>query len=316
MLSRVAERLYWMARYIERAENTARMVTAFNHLALDMPRSVRLSWRGMVSITGNESIYEKNYRKYDERNVVKFLLADDDNPGSILNALRAARENVRTTRDLVPSEVWETVNELYHHADSALDTGMSKRGRYQYLVKVISHCQQLTGMLAGTMSHDAAYDFIRAGRNLERADMTTRLLDVGAMGLLSNDPQDEAAMAQFESLLWVNILKSLSAFQMYRQHVRRRVNGEDVLKYIFQDREFPRAVAHALGEVEISLTNLPRNETPLRLAIQVRRHVMEANVDKLLEADELHRFIDQLQQEMNELHDMIADTWFSLDRAA
>ena len=312
MLSRVAERLYWMARYIERAENTARMVMAFSHLALDMPRSVQLSWKSMVSTTGGDAAFDHHYQRDDERNCVKFLLADLDNPGSIMSSLSGARENVRTTRDLVPSEAWESVNELYLFGKANAEAGVGKRGRYAFLSEIISRCQQITGLLAGTMSHDHAYDFIRAGRNLERADMSSRLLDVAGIGLLSKDED----MQPFENLLWINILKSVSGFQMYRQHVRRRVNGALVIQFLLQDKQFPRAIAHALGEVETSLANLPRNELPLRFIAQVKRHVQDAKVETLLKPEELHQFLDQIQMEMAETHASIVDNWFRLDRAA
>jgi uncharacterized alpha-E superfamily protein len=310
MLSRVAERVYWMARYIERAENTARMVIAYYHLVLDIPKTVELSWKTVVSIAGGEQAYEQRYQKYDERNCVKFLLADAENPSSILNSLSYARENVRTTRDIVPSEAWEAVNELTRFARDDVEQGIGRRGRYTYLSEVVSRCQQLAGLLAGTMSHDAAYDFIRAGRNLERADMTTRLLDVAATGLLER----AGVSGPFDTLLWVNILKSLSAFQMYRRHVKHRISGRDVVRFLLQDRDFPRAVAQALGEVESSLGNLPRNEIPLRFIAQVKRHVLEADVERLLEPGELHRFIDASQKELSETHAAIAETWFRLDK--
>ncbi|OOG21372.1 hypothetical protein B1C78_16385 [Thioalkalivibrio denitrificans] len=312
MLSRVAERLYWMARYIERAENTARMVMAFSHLALDMPRAVQLSWKSMVSTTGGDEAFDHHYQRDDERNCVKFLLADLDNPSSIMTSLTGARENVRTTRDLVPSEAWESVNELYLFGKANAESGIGKRGRYAFLSEIISRCQQITGLLAGTMSHDFAYDFIRSGRNLERADMSSRLLDVAGIGLLSNDDD----MQPFENLLWINILKSVSGFQMYRQHVRRRVNGALVIQFLLQDRQFPRAVAHALGEVETSLSTLPRNELPLRYIVQVKRHVQDAKVESLLKPDELHQFLDQIQKDMAETHASITENWFRLDRAA
>lgn len=312
MLSRVAERLYWLARYIERSENTARMVTAFYHLALDMPKSVELSWRRMLAITGSDELFDVHYSKDDERSCLKFLLADREHSGSVIHTLAAARENVRTTRDLVPAQTWESVNELYLFAKDNMDAGLSKRGRYAYLSEIVARCQQITGLLAGTMSHDHAYDFLRAGRNLERADMTSRILDVGAIGLLSQADNPKP----FEGLLWINILKSLSAFQMYRHHVRRRVSGVEVVRYLLQDPYFPRSIAHALNEVECCLNALPRNEIPLRFTIQVKRHILDAQVEKLMDAETLHRFIDELQKEMAEIHSHIADTWFQLERAA
>ncbi|WP_019569136.1 MULTISPECIES: alpha-E domain-containing protein [unclassified Thioalkalivibrio] len=307
MLSRVAERVYWMARYVERAENTARMVMAFNLLALDMPKAVQLSWKGLVSVTGHDAEFEAHYQREDERNCVKFLLADADNPGSVLSSLRSARENVRTTRDLVPSEAWEVMNELYLFARDHIDQGITKRGRFEFLSQVIQRCQMLTGLLAGSMSHDAAYDFIRLGRNLERADMTTRQVDVGALRLLKR--HDEPA-EPYEGLLWTSILRSEGGFQMYRLHVKRRINGPDVVRFLLQDTAFPRAVAHALTEVQSALERLPRNEMPLRLVSQARRHALNADIDALIAEGELHGFLEVLQRDVAELHRANERTWF------
>jgi uncharacterized alpha-E superfamily protein len=264
MLSRVAERLYWLARYIERAENTARMVMSFNLVSLDMPKTVTLSWKGLVAVTGTDDIFDEHYQRDDERNCVKFLIADHYNPSSVFSSLKAARENVRTTRDLVPSEAWEIVNELYLFARDNMDAGIGKRGRYQFLSEIVQRCQTLTGLLAGCMSHDPAYDFIRLGRNLERADMTSRQIDVGAIRFLKKASDDPSP---YDGLLWTSILRSQSGFQMYRQHVKRRINGTDVVRFLLQDIPFPRAVAHALRYVQEALERLPRNEVPLRLVM-------------------------------------------------
>nr|WP_296748782.1 alpha-E domain-containing protein [Thioalkalivibrio sp.] len=313
MLSRVAERLYWLARYIERAENTARMVMSFNLVSLDMPKTVKLSWKGLVAVTGTDDIFDEHYQRDDERNCVKFLLADHYNPSSVFSSLKSARENVRTTRDLVPSEAWEIVNELYLFARDNMDAGIGKRGRYQFLSEIVQRCQTLTGLLAGCMSHDPAYDFIRLGRNLERADMTSRQIDVGAIRFLKKASDDPSP---YDGLLWTSILRSQSGFQMYRQHVKRRINGADVVRFLLQDIPFPRAVAHALRYVQEALERLPRNEVPLRLVMQARRHALGADVDQLISEDRLHDFLDSLQQDIAEIHDAIVDTWFSLEKAA
>lgn len=310
MLSRVAERLYWMARYVERAENTARMVNAFHLLALDMPKSVQLSWKSLVSVTGTDEIFDEHYQREDERNCVKFLLADTYNPSSILSSLTAARENVRTTRDRMPSEAWEVINELRLFARDHVDEGISKRGRFEFLSEVIRRCQTLTGLLAGSMSHDAAYDFIRLGRNLERADMASRQIDVGALPILRKDADPEP----YDGLLWASILRSQSAFQMYRQHVRRRVSGVDVVRFLLQDVPFPRAIAHGLHHVQDAIARLPRNDVALRLVIQARRHVEQADVDALIRDDAVHDFVDSVQLDIGTIHSAVYDIWFRLER--
>jgi uncharacterized alpha-E superfamily protein len=170
-------------------------------------------------------------------------------------------------------------------------------------------CQQITGLMAGTMSNGPAYQFVRVGRNLERADMTTRMIDVGSATLIAPGVELE----RLENRLWTYVLRSLSAHQMYRQYMRRRVQPETVLAFLLQDVDFPRSVAHALGEIGACFNKqLPRNEEPLRAVLRLQRLVAEASVD-VLHAAGLHEFIDQLQLEFGELHHQISTTWFSLD---
>ena len=210
MLSRVAERLYWMGRYLERVESTARLVSAYTNQILDLPKGVDPGWQQLVGINGSNAIFEGHYQNYDERNTVKFLLADEFNPGSIISGLNAARENVRTTRDVLPTEAWDHTNELYLYCREHAANGVLRKHRFTFLKQVVIRCQQITGLLTGTMSHDQPCNFVRLGRNLERGDMTTRIVD-SAVTLLM--PRIEAP-APYDSLLWVNVLKSLSAFQM------------------------------------------------------------------------------------------------------
>jgi uncharacterized alpha-E superfamily protein len=306
MLSRVAERIYWMARYLERAENTARLVRVYSYLMLDIPSGVGLSWRQLVDITGSHDYLGKTYRTQGARNITKFVLSEPGNPGALINSLTHARENVRTSRDLVPSEGWEHVNELYLYARRKLAKGAVPPDLYEFLSAIIMRCQQITGMLAGTMSHGDAYQFVRIGRNLERSDMSSRIIDVGSATLIA--PGDE--LARLESRLWTYVLRSLSAHQMYRQYVRRRIRPESVLAFLLQDVRFPRAVAHTLGEIQACVELLPRQEEPLRAVVRLRRLVADANVDGLYR-EGLHDFIDALQREIDNLHQQIVVTWFA-----
>lgn len=310
MLSRVAERVYWAARYIERAEGTARLVLEYMHMMLDLPIGIQPPWQRLIDVVGGQAPFFGHYRKADERNTVKFLIIDGFNPGSIDTAMHMARENLRTTRDVVPAEAFERANELHHYVRDNLDKALTRRGRYLFLRSVIRNCQQITGLLAGTMSHDEAYDFIRIGRNLERADMTSRIVDVGAAVLLPRREQPQA----YDKILWVYVLRTLSAYQMYRQHVRWRVSGPQVVGYLLKDQRFPRAVRHCMGEIASSLSNLPRNEDPLRKVSRVQRKLTEADV-RAMGSAELSEFIDDLQVAMHQIHTDIAQTWFNLDHS-
>lgn len=305
MLSRVAERVYWTARYLERAENTARLVGVYANLLLDLPKGYTVGWHTLIGITGSEQPFGEHHEQADERNVVRFLLTDPANPSSVLSALAGARENVRTTRDLFPAEVWEAVNELHLFARHHAQGGINRNQRHEYLSHIVDGCQQLTGQLAGTMSHDDAYDFVRLGRDLERADMTTRILDVGVATL---QEQDDTA-APLLSTLWINVLRSLSAYQMYRRHVRASVNGRDVATFLLRDAQFPRAVRYCVDELETALARLPRGETPLRAIARISRLLTETD-PKAIDREQLHHFIDDLQLELGQLHAAIAQTWF------
>lgn len=306
MLSRVAERMYWFGRYLERAENTARLVNVNASLLLDLPRMVRHIWDSLIDICGSSDLFFSRHQKADEKSVIRFLLADESNPGSIIYSVRMVRENVRATREIMPSEAWEQINELYLFVKQHVNSALKGVGRHEFLDDVMRFCHQITGLLFGNMSHGEAYNFTRIGRNLERADMTTRIVDVGCMNLLR---RREDIPEAYVNILWMNVLRSLSAYQMYRQHVLDRVNGEDVVAFLMKDQEFPRAVVHCLAELNYCVTQLPRNDHPLRSITHVQRAVAETDVARLLESG-LHEFIDALQIDLAEIHAQVTRTWF------
>ena len=306
LLSRVAERMYWFGRYCERAENTARLVNVNANLLLDLPGMVKHLWADTVNITGGADLFYKKYSRADERNVVKFILADLINPGSIASSVKFAREDARTTREIIPVETWEKINEFHIYVSKNVDKALKREGRHKFLTEVIAYCNQITGLLFNSMSHGEPYHFIRMGRNLERADMTTRIVDVGCINLLQDQPDIPDA---FDNMLWMTVLRSLSAYQMYRQNVPDRVNGEDVVEFLLKDGQFPRSVYHCLGELETCFQALPLHDQPLRSVTHTKRMVNEASISKLLEKG-LHEFIDQIQIDFGEIHNTVAQTWF------
>ncbi|MCW8904200.1 alpha-E domain-containing protein [Sedimenticola sp.] len=305
MLSRVAENIYWMARYIERAENTARLIMVNTNLLLDLPKGLQPGWQPIIEILGTEEYFLQHYDDFNERSVLKFLIADPQSPSSILHSLRLARENARTIRDIIPREAWEQVNDLYLMAKGNATSGYSKKGRYDYLKHIVLGAQTITGLLAGTMLHDVGYDFLRMGRNLERAEMTTRIIDVRSANLL----EEHEGLTPFENIQWMSVLKSLTAYQMYRRNIQVRVRRKDVLKFLLKDKKFPRSFFHTLLEVKSCLQNLPRNEASIALLNEVGKKVLRAD-QAILQQDELHRFIDELQLGLADLNQSITRTYF------
>jgi uncharacterized alpha-E superfamily protein len=306
MLSRVAETMYWLGRQVERAENAARVVAVNANLLLDLPKGIAPGWRPLVDITGANALFEEHYKDYDECHVVRFLLGDERNPGAVLSALAGARENCRTIRDIVPREGWEQINELYLDARDGLPNGLTKGGRHAYLSRVILGCQTISGLLSGTLLHDQGYDFIRLGRHLERADMTTRIVDVRSASLL---PAETAELRPYATIQWVSVLRSMSAYQMYRRSEQVRVQRGPVLRFLFKSAAFPRAVNHCCERMRASLERLPRNEAALRVAGRLSRKLLGTEVQRLTQT-ELHRFVDELQLDIGDLHGEIARTWF------
>jgi uncharacterized alpha-E superfamily protein len=308
MLSRVAESIYWMARYIERAENSARLVNVNANLLLDLPTRMTLGWRPLIDISGSKRLFADMYEEASERNVVRFLIADADNPGSLLSSLHTARENARTIRDIIPREGWELVNELYLNAKGTVGSGIGRKNRFEFLNHIIGRTQQMTGLLAGTMLNDQGYDFLRMGRNLERGDMTSRIIDVRSGNLL---PKETEELVPYENAQWMSVLQSLSGYQAYRQKVQGAIRRQHVLRFLLQDLQFPRSFGHCVREVEACLKRLPRNREPLH-AVKLAGQAAKRARPAAMTPRELHKFIDGLQRELGNVHAAIQSTYFRL----
>lgn len=306
MLSRSAERLYWLARYLERTENTARLINVYMNLMFDLPVGVGMDWRNLLNLCGTEEAFFQIYETPSEQNTLRFLLSETGNPGSLFSSLNYARENIRTSRDLMPDEAWQQVNEMYLFAKDNADSVSSRRGRVLLLQEIMKGCQRFTGFLSGAMSQNDSYRFIRLGRTIERADMTTRILDISSV-LLADDRSDK--LREYESSLWINLLKSLSALLMYRKHGRHHVNGEDVLDYLLKNADFPRSVRHCLEEVESCVKKLPHSAGLTDNLTALETDVLNIDTRQISPA-QLHALLDSIQVRLGIAHQQISSTWF------
>ena len=306
MLARVAESLYWMGRYHERAENTARLLKVNSSLALDLPRDVFPLWEPMVTIMGSEEEFLQRHPHFSERRVINFLVCDESSPSSILHSLTMARECARSIRDILPREGWEAINQGWHRASEQHSGCLSRAKRQDYLERIIADVQRITGVLAGSMNHDTTYDFLNIGRKLERADMTTRIIDVRTETLI---PPAYSELKAIDDVLYMNILKSLSGYQMYRQRMQVRIRRDDVFDFLFHYAMFPRSLAYCTVNLNTYLSNLPNNTRPRKQLTTINRSLARARSRKMAQGD-LHRFIDRLQIHLAKLHDEIANCWF------
>lgn len=302
MLSRVAETLYWTARYIERADNIARLVNVNNLLLMDLPKGISSRWEPVLDIIGSRDDFSKHFQEASEKNVLKFLTVDKRNPSSILNCITGARDNMRTIRDVVPREVWEIVNRLDLHIKETSNNFTSKRGRTKSLEDVVSQSLLIFGTMEATMSHDSGYYFWRIGSALERADMTSRIIDVRT----AFSSQQELP---FENIQWISVLHSLSAYQMYRQRMGVRVLPKGVLNFMLYDEHFPRSIYWCLSAMNRYVHQLP---SPDEMIARISHSIADLdaeNVEKI-EGKKLHDFIDELQIDFADIHDQLAEQYF------
>jgi len=293
-----------MARYLERVEDMARLISVTANLTLDLPKGLTPIWGQLIAITGAEGAHSAH--DHDERAVLKHLISDMNSKVSILTCIACARENARTIRDVVPREVWEGMNALYLHSKEQATQATSKRGRFAFLEEVIRQCQMLTGILAGTMNHDAGYLFLRLGRYLERADMTSRIVDIRSANLL---PSATTAQATYDNLQWMSVLRSLSGYHMYRRAMQLRVQRTEVLRFLFQSDVFPRSLSFSINAVSSAVKFLPNHEKAEIVVHRVKRQLDNAHIDELKQA-ELQAFIDQLQIGFAQIHDEVQIAYF------
>jgi uncharacterized alpha-E superfamily protein len=306
MLSRSAERLYWLARYLERTENIARLVSVHMNLLMDLPNGVEMGWQQLIRINASEAKFHEKYNITNEHNVTGFFLIDDNYSGSLISSLSAARENIRTSRDLLPDEAWEQVNEMYLFVKNNIDSVYNRSNRVIFLKEILKGCQRFTGLLSGYMSHNHPYRFIRLGKNIERADMTSRILDLASL-LLAESRSDE--MRQYETILWVNILKSLNAQLMYRQHVRSSVNGDDVLNFLLLNTNLPRAVGCCVAEITSCINGLPNNGVLTDQLAKLEVYVQAIDTQHTTQS-QLRGILDDLQSKLGDLHNQVSNNWF------
>lgn len=312
MLSRVAESIYWMSRYVERAENVARFIDVNLQLMLDAAPDQGQQWLPLVATTGDHEDFEKHFGVPTEQNVTHFLAFDPENPNSILSCLRAARENARTVREIISSEMWLQLNKFYLMVNDAAHSGLASGGLLNFFseVKLASHL--FCGVTDATMSHSEAWHFSQMARMLERADKTSRILDVKYFILLKS--VDEVG-TPIDDLQWAAVLRSASAFEMYRKR-HGRISPNGVVEFLMLDREFPRAIQFCLVSARDSLHAISGTplgtfrHSPEKLIGHLCSDLSFTSVEEMVK-DGLHEYVDQLQTTINQVGFGVHETFFA-----
>lgn len=313
MLSRVANSIYWMCRYIERAENVARFIGVNLNLLLDMPSEKEKHWSPLVMTTGDQDLFEKTESDYDQESVLWFLTFDRKYPNSILSCVAAARENARSIREIISSEMWEHLNNFYLELikEESIKMALQDSDRFYNIIKMRSHL--FTGLLDCTMSHGEAWNFARIGMMIERADKTSRILDVKYFMLL---PQADLVNTPIDNIQWISVLRSASAFEMYRKEFHHII-PRNVAGFLIFDKNFPRSIYHCLSKAQIYLHRIggtpPGSVTNSaeKMLGRLMADLGYTDIDEVIGSG-LHEFLDSLQRRLNTMGGTIGATFFNI----
>ncbi len=312
LLARMAEAVYWAGRHLERAEGAARIVQVHTDTHVDLPVGEDIGWEPLLAIAGVAEEFTESYPPGPpglgsgaaEEDVVEFLIHGQATGSSILSALTAARQNLRTARPVVPREAWEACNDLWLTSTDRIVEAATREGRVIWLRRVVAGCQRIAGILQGTMNRDEAMSFLAIGQNLERADLTARVLQVRSdtLGPTRGDNP-------YDVVRWMAVLRSLAAYQPFRRAMPARPQGGSTLRFLLQDDRFPRAVGASLSEVRAHLKELARAEEVLDACTEASMVVSSAAVTRLA-VDGLADYLEELQLAIGRIHLRIDETYF------
>ncbi|HEY9906899.1 MAG TPA: alpha-E domain-containing protein [Thermosynechococcaceae cyanobacterium] len=313
MLSRVADSIYWLNRYVERAENVARFIDVNLNLLLDSPAGVT-QWEPLVVTTGDLPLFRARYGEASAKNVIRFLTFDAEYSNSILSCLRSARENARSVREIISSEMWQQVNSFYLMVNDAAQENSSSRNISEFFTQVKMESHLFVGVMNATMTHNEGWHFGQIGRFLERADKTARILDVKYYILL---PSVRDVGSTLDELQWMALLRSASAYEMYRKRGAHRITPVSVAEFLVLESEFPRSIRFCVTQAERSLhqitgTAIGTWRTPVERTLgRLRSDLDYLTIEDMIEVG-LHETLDNLQGRMNDVGEKIFETFFAV----
>jgi len=312
MLSRVAEALYWMARYIERAEDLTRLLAVnFNALLDTQPSDAQWGWQSLIHITGDENLFSEIYGNANSRSASEFLIWESTNSNSVTDCIMRARENARSVREQISTEMWEGINRLYFLTRNA-DRSAVLTNPTEFFREVRDRAQAFQGITAATMTHGEPYQFIQLGWHIERADKTARILDAKYL-YLNRFPEGSAET----SLQLIALLRSCSAFEPYRRASAGKLDAQHVVEYLLLDREFPRAVLFCLNlcltileSIGEDSTASPKSDSPRRTLGRLSADLEYLDIQDVL-GENMDPFLSQFLNRLNLVGDDIARTYFN-----
>ncbi|TDK47249.1 alpha-E domain-containing protein [Algoriphagus formosus] len=314
MLSRVANNIYWLGRYLERAENYARFIDVNFNLMQDLPMDLKEQWQPLIAATGDLQLYQQSYKDFDKNQVLFFLTFDQNNPNSMFSAISRARENARIIRENLSKETWEKSNQLYLMMQEGEAKKVWKKADPRpFYEKIKNQILLIYGIADSSVARVEGWYFRQLGQFVERADKTSRILDVKYHILL---PSGSDVGSPLDFLHWMALLKSVTGFNTYRR-IYGNINPLNVVEFLVLNKYFPRSIYFCLKEAEVCLHHISGNlgggfKNPAEKAIGELRSQLEfAEVGEIIDYG-LHEYLDNIQIKLNKLSDLIDSTYFRL----
>jgi uncharacterized alpha-E superfamily protein len=309
MLSRVADALYWLSRYTERADNNARTMEVNLQLMLDSrvlgSQTYQQQWESIIYTLEETDLFKKQYESITEGNVVDFVTFERNNPNSIYSCLAYARGNARTVREQISVEMWEQINRMYLFFRSGDAKRLFRTSTYEFFRWILRASQLFQGVSEATMAHDEGWEFVQLGKHLERADRTSRILDIKYHILL---PTAEPVGGNIDTLQWMAVLKSVSALEPYRKHYQGQVSPWRVAEFLVKNQTFPRSVRFCVDALDYALHKISGTERgdflfrveAERLSGKLLADLSYISIEEILKIG-LHEYLDTIQLRLIEI---------------
>jgi uncharacterized alpha-E superfamily protein len=315
MLSRVADSLYWMSRYIERAEDNARIAEVNVQLLLDLAiqpeADIRQQWNPIISSLEENELFSSLYETLDGKAAIDFVSLQKKNPNSIYSCLTLARENARSTREQISSEMWEQINRIYLFVKGDSGRRLLRSSPYEFFKRIIAGSHLFQGIADATMTHGEGWDFIRIGKFIERADCTSRILDLKYHILL---PTGERVGGNIDTIQWMAVLKSCSALEAYRKVYVDQVAPWKVAEFLITHAEFPRSIRFSVDSLDSALHRISgSNEANYANEVERLSGRLRSDLDYITISDifefGLHEYLETIQKRLVEVSDAMYATY-------
>lgn len=315
MLSRVADSLYWMSRYIERAENTARLLDVNLQLMLDFEglddSALTGHWEPILNSSGNSELFHELYSTPNSRAVTEFLTFNPENPNSILSCINIARENARMVRDQISAEMWEIINDIYHKLRNRSAESIWQEGPYQFYEDLKSDSLLFQGYAEATFTHDQGYKFLQVGKYLERADQTSRIIDIKHHMTLP-DPDDRGGAVDIAQ--WMAVLRACSAFEAYHHRYAVDVQPRNVAEFLILSPNFPRSIRFCLSALDYHMRSITStaegqfSNQAEQLSGRIRSEIIYTTIEEVMDHG-LNPWLDRFQKKLIQLNNAILECY-------